>query len=174
MTLDRGRPMKRTRNKPAHGAPTIDFIVESDLWKRHRGIRPALRRAIAEAANLASKPGGELAVVLSDDAVVRGLNRNWRGKDQPTNVLSFPAGPHGGGQARHRGDIVIAYETTAREAQAQHKPFLHHVTHLAVHGFLHLAGYDHEADDEAEAMEALETAILARLDVPNPYMMNDA
>jgi probable rRNA maturation factor len=72
------------------------------------------------------------------------------------------------------GDIVIAYETTEREARAEHKPFAHHLAHLAVHGFLHLVGYDHAADDEANAMEGLETAILARLDVPNPYIARGA
>jgi hypothetical protein len=68
---------------------------------------------------------------------------------------------------------VIAYETTEREARAEHKPFAHHLAHLAVHGFLHLVGYDHEADDEANAMEGLETAILAGLDVPDPYVARD-
>jgi rRNA maturation RNase YbeY len=78
------------------------------------------------------------------------------------------------GTPRLLGDIVIAYETTEREARAEHKPFAHHLAHLAVHGFLHLVGYDHAADDEADAMEGLETAILARLDVPDPYIARGA
>jgi probable rRNA maturation factor len=127
---------------------------------------------------------------------MRALNRDWRRKDASTNVLSFPAEnpvkkppkkpskkstknptktrPEDPRAARATprllGDIVIAYETTEREARAEHKPFAHHLAHLAVHGFLHLVGYDHARDDEANAMEGLETAILARLDVPNPYI----
>ena len=106
--------------------------------------------------------------MLTDDAAIRRLNAAWRGLDEPTNVLSFPARRHPRG-GRVLGDIVIAYETTAREALAESKPFRHHLSHLAVHGFLHLLGYDHATDDEAEAMERLERAILARLDVPDPY-----
>src|SRR5207302_10426900 len=124
----------------------------------------------------AARPGtaGELAIVLTDDSAVRALNRTWRRKDQATNVLSFPAPASPvRGAPRPLGDIVIAYETTAREALAEHKSFRHHLAHLAVHGFLHLAGYDHEADEEAEAMERLEIAILARLKVPNPYIARD-
>jgi probable rRNA maturation factor len=91
-------------------------------------------------------------------------------------VLSFPAKDprHARGTTHLLGDIVIAFETTEREARAEHKPFAHHLAHLAVHGFLHLAGYDHATDDEAAAMEKLETAILARLDVPNPYIARSA
>jgi probable rRNA maturation factor len=135
---------------------------------------------------------GELAIVLTDDKAIRALNRDWRRKDAATNVLSFPAKnpvkkptmkptknpsrkPRATRGTPHLlGDIVIAYETTEREARAEHKPFAHHLAHLAVHGFLHLVGYDHAADDEANAMEGLETAILARLDVPNPYIARGA
>jgi len=136
------------------------------------------------------------AVVLTDDKAIRTLNRDWRRKDAATNVLSFPAQDpvknptkkptRKPGKTRSRkaraargtprllGDIVIAYETTEREARAERKPFAHHLAHLAVHGFLHLVGYDHAADDEADAMEGLETAILARLDVPDPYIARGA
>jgi probable rRNA maturation factor len=118
----------------------------------------------------------ELAIVLTDDSAIRALNRDWRAKDATTNVLSFPAkDPRPARGTTHLlGDIVIAYETTEREARAEHKPFAHHLAHLAVHGFLHLAGYDHATDDEAAAMEKLETAILARLDVPDPYVVRSA
>lgn len=157
------------------GAVAIDIIVESDLWKVERGSDAVLRRAInAAAAAAASTGSAELAIVLTDDSAMRSLNRQWRGIDEPTNVLSFPAKapqPPGGGGL---GDIVIAYETTAREAEREGKPFTHHLAHLAVHGFLHLLGYDHMADDEAEAMERLETAILARLDIADPYCTRDA
>jgi probable rRNA maturation factor len=118
---------------------------------------------------------GEVAVVLTDDSAIRVLNRDWRRKDAATNVLSFPSvAAAEGGAPRLLGDIVIAFETTEREARAERKPFAHHLAHLAVHGFLHLVGYDHEADDEADAMEVLETAILAGLDVPDPYKVRSA
>ena len=107
--------------------------------------------------------------MLTDDAAIATLNRNWRGIDKPTNVLSFPAA--GTRPARRLlGDIVIAYETLAREAPTRGRPFLHHLAHLAVHGFLHLIGYDHQTDAQADAMEGLESKILARLDMADPYL----
>ena len=120
----------------------------------------------------------ELAVMLTDDAGIRTLNNNWRGIDKPTNVLSFPAlqptGPISPDDApRMLGDIAIAYETTRREADDEQKPFDHHLSHLAVHGFLHLIGYDHENDGDAEAMETLEREILAQLGIPDPYADRD-
>ncbi|MBV9235121.1 MAG: rRNA maturation RNase YbeY [Xanthobacteraceae bacterium] len=152
-------------------APHVDIIVEAPAWNALRGVKPALRRAISAAAKPMQLTQSELAIVLTDDAAIRELNRRWRGSDKATNVLSFPA--HGlvppGSGPRPLGDVVIAYETMAREAQEQGLPFTHHLTHLAVHGFLHLLGYDHESDTEAETMEQLERDILARLDVPDPY-----
>jgi probable rRNA maturation factor len=164
--------MSRGLARKRGAAPAIDIVVESKAWAGQRGAKTVLRQAIAAAAAAVPEQTGELAVVLTDDAAVRTLNRTWRGKDEPTNVLSFPAqSPRG---APHLlGDIVIAYETTAREALAEGKPFRHHLAHLAVHGYLHLTGYDHEADAEAEAMEKLEIAVLARLKVPNPYIARD-
>src|SRR5262249_21692582 len=144
---------------------SLEFVVESPLWKAKRNAKAILRQAVA-AASKACKAKGELCIVLTDDTAIRELNRVWRGLDEPTNVLSFPASRPAAGE-RVLGDIVIAYETTAREALAESKPFPHHLSHLAVHGFLHLLGYDHGTDDEAEAMEGLERAILARLDVPD-------
>jgi probable rRNA maturation factor len=108
-------------------------------------------------------------VILTHDRAIGGLNRRWRGQHKPTNVLSFPAPALRRGAARHLGDIVIAYETTAKEARAEGKPFDHHLAHLALHGFLHLLGYDHESNRQAEAMERRERLILARLGVPDPY-----
>lgn len=145
---------------------SVEIVVESTLWKAKRNAKAILQQAVAVASK-ACKAKGELCIVLTDDTAIRELNRVWRGLDEPTNVLSFPAVNAAG--ERILGDIVIAYETTAREALAESKPFPHHLSHLAVHGFLHLLGYDHGTDDEAEAMEALERAILARLDVPDPY-----
>ena len=159
--------------KPALATPAIDIVVQEPLWATQRGARATVRRAIAEAAIATSTSAGELAIVLTDDLAIRSLNRDWRSKDKPTNVLSFPTPRKGRETPHHLGDIVIAYQTTAREAKAGQKPFRHHLAHLAVHGFLHLIGYDHEADDEAEVMENLEISVLSRLQVPNPYMTNE-
>jgi probable rRNA maturation factor len=168
----RTRAPVRRRRPPLR----VDIVVASPLWTAQRNLKALLRRAIGEAASMVSTIRGELAIVLTDDSAIRALNRDWRSKDATTNVLSFPAKEprDARGTPRLLGDIVIAYETTEREARAEHKPFAHHLAHLAVHGFLHLAGYDHAADDEAAAMERLETAILARLDVPNPYVARSA
>jgi probable rRNA maturation factor len=173
--------MKRRRGArspawPRGGVTEIDIVVASTLWTEQRSVKAPLRRAIREAASVTSTAVGEIAIVLTDDSAIRALNRDWRGKDAATNVLSFPAGEPRGtrGIPRLLGDIVIAYETTEREARAEHKPFMHHLMHLAVHGFLHLAGYDHAADDQAAAMERLEAAILARLGVPDPYLARGA
>jgi probable rRNA maturation factor len=152
----------------------VDILVQSEQWRAHRGARAAVRRALAVAAATVPqlrRSGAEVAIVLTDDAAIRILNRQWRGQNKPTNVLSFPA-PAVGVPPRapkSLGDIVIAYETLAREAEQAGKPFAHHLAHLAVHGFLHLVGFDHEDDAEAERMERRERAILATLGVPDPY-----
>jgi probable rRNA maturation factor len=154
----------------------IDLVRESPLWDAERDIDATLHSAIAAASADFSLGEAELAIVLTDDERIQVLNREWRGFDKPTNVLSFPVNEPGLGQPTPLllGDIVIAYETTKREALEQGTPFLHHLLHLTVHGFLHLRGYDHEADDEAETMEQLERQILARLDIPDPYAARDA
>ena len=158
---------------PSPDKLSVEILIESPGWTAHPEAEVAIRRAIAESAQMVSAPKGEVAVVLTDDAAVRNLNRIWRDIDAATNVLSFPAKPTPGAPTQ-LGDIVMAYETVAREAVAEAKPFDHHLSHLAVHGFLHLLGHDHEADHEANAMERLECAILARLDVPDPYAARDA
>jgi probable rRNA maturation factor len=150
-------------------ADNIDVIVESAQWHALPDADAVARNAIAQAlAALAGRADAELAVLLTDDAAVRRLNATWRGLDQPTNVLSFPAAA--APDSQHLGDIAIAFETTAREARNEGKPLADHLAHLAVHGFLHLVGYDHESDAEAETMEQLERDILARLNVPDPYL----
>lgn len=163
-------------------ALSIDVVVESPLWDREPGAETAVRRALAEAAAALSTKPAELAIVLTDDSAIRALNREWRSIDRPTNVLSFPMQglpPKSGGKRASSGppvllgDIVIAYETTAEEARAEYKPFRDHLVHLAVHGFLHLLGYDHDSDSDAEAMEGIERSILARLDIPDPYVARD-
>jgi probable rRNA maturation factor len=169
----------RNRNSgpmPPFVVPITDVLVVADCWQAEPDAEAAIQRAIAAAAQMTDAGDGEaeLAVMLTDDAGIRTLNSNWRGIDKPTNVLSFPAlqpavtgGPDDA--PRMLGDIAIAYETTRREADDEQKPFDHHLSHLAVHGFLHLMGYDHEKDDEAEAMETLEQEILAQLGIPDPY-----
>ena len=139
-----------------------------------------IHRAINAAAEIADADVGdaELAVMLTDDSGDPHAQPQWRGIDKPTNVLSFPALQPTGAAApddapRMLGDIAIAYETTRKEADDEQKPFDHHLSHLAVHGFLHLIGYDHENDDDAEAMEGLEREILAQLGIPDPYADRD-
>ncbi len=155
------------------GKLKIDVLVDSDRWKSPAEVRATVRRAIDQAAAVVSTTGTEIAIVLTDDSAIRQLNRLWRGIDAPTNVLSFPskaANARGHtDQQPHLGDIVLAYETIAREASAEHKPIAHHVAHLAVHGFLHLLGHDHEKDVDAETMERAERKILRRLHIPDPY-----
>jgi probable rRNA maturation factor len=159
--------MARAARK-ARNALNIDVVVESKLWNRKKGVKSTARRAIVKAAGVLSTPSSELAIVLTDDSTIRLLNRDWRGIDAPTNVLSFPAN-RAGGAPPFIGDIVLAYETITREARAEHKPFAHHTAHLAVHGFLHLLGYDHVRKKDAEEMEQLERDILRRLRIPDPY-----
>ena len=170
--------MSASRPKSRAKTVKIEVIVRSALWQKRRTAKTVIKKAISAAAHAASTRPAELAIVLSNDSGIQALNRDWRGKDRPTNVLSFPAAPvqgarKGSGKSRvpapYIGDIVIAYQTTAREAVAEGKPFDHHLAHLAVHGFLHLLGYDHENDRDAEIMEGMERRILKRLAVPDPY-----
>jgi probable rRNA maturation factor len=161
---------------PQDAIPTTEVIVAADCWQDQPDAEAVILRAINAAAEMVDADVGdaEIAVMLTDDAGIRTLNSNWRGIDKPTNVLSFPAlqptGPREPDDApRMLGDIAIAYQTMRKEADEEQKPFEHHLSHLAVHGFLHLIGYDHETDDEAETMEALEQEILAQLGIPDPY-----
>jgi probable rRNA maturation factor len=152
-----------------------EVLVVAECWQTEPNAEAVIHRAIEAATGIADADVGdaELAVMLTDDAGIRTLNSNWRGIDKPTNVLSFPAlQPDAGAPddaPRMLGDIAIAYETTRKEADDEQKPFDHHLSHLAVHGFLHLIGYDHEKDGDAEAMESLEQEILAQLGIPDPY-----
>lgn len=160
------RPLLRGRG------PAIDVVIASPRWKKTPPVARLVRKAITTAAP-ASMRGSEVSVVLTDNAAIRALNRRWRRRNKPTNVLSFPAPPAGRSALKHLGDIFIAYETTKSEAAAEGKPFHHHLVHLAVHGFLHLMGYDHDSDEAAAKMERRERRILARLDIPDPYAAHD-
>jgi probable rRNA maturation factor len=157
------------RPQPSTGAPSIDIQMQSPLWDAQLQAGQTVRDAIAAAAAL-STAGGEVSILLTDDSSIRALNREWRGIDKPTNVLSFPAAISGGA---FLGDIVIAYETVAQECAEEDGEFLHHLAHLSVHGFLHLIGYDHQTDSQAEEMEGLESRIMTRLNLPDPYRARD-
>ncbi|MDP2411265.1 MAG: rRNA maturation RNase YbeY [Pseudolabrys sp.] len=152
-------------------APPVDILVQSPLWEAEPQTEATVRAAIAAAAAMVSTRGGEVSIVLTDDSAIQALNRQWRGIDKPTNVLSFPATAGGNVML---GDIVMAYETLKRECDDESRAFLHHLAHLTVHGFLHLAGYDHETDEQADAMEGLESKIMTRMNMPDPYLSHSA
>ena len=145
----------------------IEIEIEAPAWREALPQAEALAHAAALAA-LAEDGAQDEGVVLllTDDAAVQALNARFRDKDKPTNVLSFPAPPN---PERHLGDVALAYGVCAREAAEQGKPLAHHLQHLVAHGVLHLLGYDHMSDDEAEAMEGLERVVLAGLGIPDPY-----
>lgn len=141
----------------------ITLVIEDSAWRSHRGLQTRLKEA-AMAAARAGKLRGDFTVLLADDARLHELNRDFRGKDKPTNVLSFPSDEPG-----YHGDIAIAHGVTAREAREAGKRFADHAAHLMVHGVLHLAGYDHERPKDAKVMEPLEVKILKRLGIADPY-----
>lgn len=161
----------------------IQISVEDDTWGSEDDLLGIAEKVLGSAADyLASiekQPFPphpvEVSLVFTNDESIREINAEWRDKDKPTNVLSFPAFPVKPGQKTGPmlGDIVIARETVEREAVELEKPFDEHLTHLMVHGFLHLFGYDHMENDEAEQMEALETRILAGLGLSDPYAGQD-
>jgi len=140
----------------------ITLLVEDPKWRSHRGLMARLTRA-AEAARRSTRLKGGFTVLLAGDKKLRALNHDFRGKDKPTNVLSFP------GADSYAGDIAIAYGVTRKEAKAAAKTFADHAAHLVVHGVLHLAGYDHERPKDAKVMEPLEVKILKRLGIADPY-----
>lgn len=145
----------------------IDIEIEDEAWIAAEPQAEDLVEAAAAATlTQIDFDGGAVTVLLTDDENVRDLNARFRGKDKPTNVLSFPAPQNPEG---HLGDIALAFGVCVREATEQGKPLAHHLQHLVAHGVLHLVGYDHETDAEAEQMEGLERVILAELGVPDPY-----
>ena len=164
------RQAPERRTSPPH----IEIQIRSPLWNAQPLASQTIRDAIDAAADALSIEGGEVSIVLTDDSAIARLNRDWRGIDKPTNVLSFPASDHNaGGGMQLLGDIVIAYETLERECEDENRLFLHHLAHLTVHGFLHLIGYDHQTDAQAEEMEGLESRIMTRLNMPDPYSTRD-
>lgn len=142
----------------------IEVEIEDSAWT---GALPDAAAVVERAATAAlGAVEGDVVVLLTDDAAVRDLNARFRDRDQPTNVLSFPAAESA---APHLGDLVLAFGVCGAEAAAQGKTLTDHLTHLVVHGVLHLLGRDHEAEAEAEAMEAEERTLLASLGVADPY-----
>lgn len=155
----------------------VDLVIEDERWLDLDLQGMANRAAEATIAYLGIDPV-EIVVMGCDDARIAALNDHFRGKPRATNVLSWPSVEHPPRAAGampppfrgdELGDIAISYDTCAAEAEAQDKPMADHVTHLLVHAILHLAGYDHEADADAETMEDAERSILARLGIPDPY-----
>ena len=140
----------------------IEVVIEEPAWESALPQAEALAAQAAEAAT----PGSDIAILLTSDEAVRAMNDQFRGVDKPTNVLSFPAS---GLPGDHLGDIALAFGVCAREAEAQGKTLAAHLQHLVAHGALHLVGYDHEEEAGAEAMEAREREILARLGHADPY-----
>jgi probable rRNA maturation factor len=151
----------------------IDIVLEAEAWENLPEVEALVEKAaIAALKSVHPRKWKRLSavVLLADDATLQRLNHGFRGRDKPTNVLSFPASPVPGiAKTSNLGDIALAYETCAREAAEEGKPLAAHMMHLVVHGILHLLDYDHETDAEAEVMEAREIAILASLGIADPY-----
>jgi len=157
----------------------IQISVEEGPWPSEAELQSLSERVLGAAADFLGreekqpfpKMPPEVSLVFTDDASIREINAQWRNQDKPTNVLSFPAFPLTPGKmpGPMLGDIILAQETLVREAQALGKPFDEHLSHLLVHGFLHLFGYDHMEENDAERMESLETRILAGLGLSDPY-----
>ena len=155
--------------------PNVEIAELSPLWRGLPEIEKMTERAIDASlavSGIGLLDGAEISVQLVDDAQIRALNAQWRGVDKATNVLSFPAAPAGKvAVAPLLGDIVLSFETAEREAAEEGKTLADHCVHLIVHGFLHLLGFDHEDAAEADRMEALETEILAKLGIADPYAL---
>lgn len=157
----------------AMDGPQIAVVIDTDGWPDDAvaTVQRAARAALAGFGDADAM--GEISVALMDDASIRALNRDYRDKDAATNVLSFPLDGDEAllppGETAPLGDIAVALETVQREAVTEEKAFSDHLSHMIVHGTLHLLGYDHELDDEAEEMEALEREVLATIGIADPY-----
>ena len=167
-----------SRKSAARGASShldVAVVRHDDAW-RAAGVSDAMLAGAARAAFDAAMPSSsgtyEISILLANDAEMRTLNRTWRGKDAPTNVLSFPASDDPS-EPGLLGDVAIAYETTLKEAQVTGIMFSDHVAHLVMHGALHLLGFDHINNDEAEKMEDVERRALASLGIADPYAESD-
>jgi probable rRNA maturation factor len=151
--------------------PAVTIIVEEPMWR----VDPSLIRTVRQAARLALKvePAvgrkqhyATVSILLADNRRLKRLNRAFRNKPKPTNVLAFPAVPE---LSPHIGDIALAYGVLRDESAAQNKSLAAHAAHLAIHGILHLLGYDHEQPEDAKAMENLEILLLGKIGISDPY-----
>jgi probable rRNA maturation factor len=142
----------------------LSILIRDARWRRVRGLGSRLKQAVVEALAEGAAADADLTILLTTDRHMQSLNRSFRKKDQPTNVLSFPSGAQ-----NYLGDVAIGYGVTAREAKAGGKSVRDHAVHLAVHGTLHLLGFDHVAARQAAVMEAKEVRILEKLKIADPY-----
>lgn len=151
------------------GEISLAIEIEDSRWQGIAGIENLLKKAAA--ATLSGQEAHEIACLLTDDQSMQDINKQWRGQGKPTNVLSFPAAKMGlpEGQPQPLGDIVMAFDTIQQEAHESGKSLDHHISHLMVHGVLHLLGYDHHTEEDAEVMESRERAILGTLGISDPY-----
>lgn len=147
--------------------PMFDVIVETENWPPEDALTGLCDTAIAAAEGVSGRPAAKsFCILFTDDEAMLELNSRFRNQAKPTNVLSFPALPD---DAEHLGDIALGQETVFREAQEKSIPVLHHIAHLVVHGFLHLQGYDHQTEAEAEQMESIERKALQHMTIADPY-----
>ncbi len=144
----------------------FDLLVEDNRWTALGDLEALCRRALDAATVPAASDTGRIAILLADDAALHALNLEFRGKDKPTDVLSFPSLPM---DRPFLGDIAVAFDVSAADAASQGRALVDHLCHLIIHGYLHLQGYDHETGAEADEMEALEIMALASLGIANPY-----
>ena len=148
---------------------TLDLRIEEKGWTRLVDDIETVCQSALASAHAVTDISGEVALLLTDDAEMHQLNRDWRGKDKPTDVLSFPADPM---EAPFLGDIAIGLGVSRTDAASRDVPMRAHLSHLLIHGYLHLLGHDHMEDTEAREMEALETRALASLGIPDPYSID--
>jgi len=145
---------------------SVEIVIEDPAWEAAPGLEALITDVVGAGLTRLPEPRpGEAVILLTGDDSVQALNARFRGKDSPTNVLSFPAPEREG----YPGDVALAFGVCAREAQAAGKPLIHHAAHLALHGVLHLNGLDHEEEIAAREMERLETAVLAGFGIADPY-----
>jgi probable rRNA maturation factor len=149
---------------------SITLLIRDARWRKVRGLGTRMKHAVFEAlVQGGAGPDADVTVLLTTDRHIKALNRNFRGKDTATNVLSFPAG-----SSLYLGDVAIAYGVASREAKAEGKKLDDHAVHLAVHGVLHLMGFDHVTALQARIMEPLEARILGMLSIADPYQRETA
>jgi len=182
---DDERPSSNQNQVEAAPRISVDILHAAGDWSAIKDVDELIHAAATGVAQHQAFPAGPIltfALALSDDAAIQDLNHRYRGLDKPTNVLSFPAlpgppqkhppgnsGEHTPEETRFIGDIMLAAQTILREAREQQKLASHHLQHLVIHGILHLLGFDHECDADANVMEAIEVDILRSLKIPNPY-----